>query len=440
MTISIVSVVGTDTGESNYSASGTVTQSANITTAIGDVIFVHHFYAGGSGAISCTLSGGTGSYTTGTTQESQFGNVAAEHFYRIASAAETFKVTATLLSSAANRKIVVAVLRSSNGSMSFHSSSSFKQSIDTPANPGTNTASSQSVPNNSIIIFGAQLAQTAITGAGSGYTASANGSDTGFAIYQLNASATSTSPVFTTDASAYRALIGGFVFTEPATPNPPTGVTAGSITAFSATASWTDDSSNETGFKVQYAPAPYSSWTAFSGSPAAANATTLATGNVLTEGTSYKIRVASTNASGDSAFVESGVFTTTALTRLRPNATTTAGAWTAVGAATLFGAMNEVTPSDAEYITTSSLTTGKFKVEVSTDPGDDNNHSVSIRARKTSGTLTVSLVQGDPSETLIKSWVVGATASFATYILTMTSGEASAITDYSNLYLKCVTT
>jgi hypothetical protein len=224
------------------------------------------------------------------------------------------------------------------------------------------------------------------------------------------------------------------------TPNPPTGVTASGITAFAATANWTDASSDETGFKVQYAPSPFSSWTAFSGSPAAANATTLATGNVLTDGTSYKFRVASTNAGGDSAWAESGVFTTSTLTRLRPNATTTAGSWTAVGAATLFGAMNEVTPSDAEYITTSSFTTGKFKIEVSTDPGDDNNHSVSIRARKTGGTLTVSLVQGDPGETVIKSWVVGATASFATYILTMTSGEASAITDYSNLYLKCVTT
>jgi hypothetical protein len=216
MTISVVSVVGTDTGEANYSASGTVTESANITTAIGDVVFVHHFYAGGA-ILGCTLSGGTGSYTTGTAQDSQFGNVAAEHFYRMATAAETFKVTATLASAALSRKIVVAVLRSSNGSMSFHSSSSFKRSFDVPANPGTNTHTAQSVPGNSIIIFGAQLAQTAITGAGSGYTAAANGSDTGFAIYQINASAGSTSPAFTTDVTAFRALIGGFVFVEPPT-------------------------------------------------------------------------------------------------------------------------------------------------------------------------------------------------------------------------------
>jgi hypothetical protein len=223
-------------------------------------------------------------------------------------------------------------------------------------------------------------------------------------------------------------------------PNPPTGVTAGSITALSATASWTDNSSDETGFKVQYAPSPYTSWTTVTGSPTAANATSLATGNVLTDGTSYKFRVASTNANGDSAYVESGVFTTPALTRLRPNADTTVGAWTPSTGSTLFGVIDETTPDDADYITASTNTTGKVKVEVSTDPADDTNHSVSIRARATSGTLTVSLVQGHPSETLIKAWTPSLTSSFATYVLTMSSGEAAAITDYSDLYLKFVTT
>jgi hypothetical protein len=223
-------------------------------------------------------------------------------------------------------------------------------------------------------------------------------------------------------------------------PIAPTGVTSGSVTALSATASWTDASADETGFKVQYAPSPYSSWTTLSGSPTAANATSLATGNVLTDGTSYKFRVASTNANGDSAWVESGVFTTSTLTRLRPNADTTVGAWTPSTGATLFGVIDEAVADDADYITTASATTGKVKVEVSTDPADDTNHSVSIRARATSGTLTVSLVQGHPSETLIKAWTPSLTASFAAYVLTMSSGEAAGITDYSDLYLKFVTT
>jgi len=219
MSISVNAVVGTDTGEASYAASGTVTNSANITTAVGDVVFVHHFYAPVSAAlISCTLSGGTGSYISGTGVTSTFGNVAAQHFYRVSTAAETFKVTTTLATTATLRKIVVAVLRSSTGTLSFSASSGFQQSFDTPANPGTNTYTAQSVPNNSIIIFGAQLFQTAITGAGTGYTATANGADTGFAIYQTNITATSTSPVFTTDATAYRLLIGGFVFYD--TPSP----------------------------------------------------------------------------------------------------------------------------------------------------------------------------------------------------------------------------
>jgi len=233
----------------------------------------------------------------------------------------------------------------------------------------------------------------------------------------------------------------GTLFDAPAVPpTAPTGVTAGSITALSATCSWTDTSGDETGFKVQYAPSPYSSWTTLSGSPTAANATSLATGNVLTDGVSYRFRVASTNANGDSAWVESGVFNTPALTRLRPNADTTVGAWTPSTGSTLFGVIDEAVADDADYITTASATTGKVKVEVSTDPADDTNHSVSIRARATSGTLTVSLVQGHPSETLIKAWTPSLTASFAAYVLTMTSGEAAGITDYSDLYLKFVTT
>lgn len=93
-------------------------------------------------------------------------------------------------------------------------------------------------------------------------------------------------------------------------PTAPSGVTAGSITPTSASISWTDNSSDETGFKVQTAPDPFTSWTAASGSPAAANATSLSVTG-LSPGTTYKARVAATNANGDSAWVESSTFTTT---------------------------------------------------------------------------------------------------------------------------------
>ena len=220
-------------------------------------------------------------------------------------------------------------------------------------------------------------------------------------------------------------------------PNPPTGVTAGSVTAYAVTASWTDASGDETGFKVQYAPSPYSSWTAFSGSPAAANATTLASGNVLTPGTSYKIRVASTNANGDSAFVESGVFTTTPLTFLRPIADTSNGAWTASSGSDRFAMIDESTTNDSDYITVSSASTYKTRLTTVSDPGVDTDHSVVVRA-KGDGTsqLTIALVQGDPTETAIASTTVTPTVSYANYTLTVTSGQAANITDYSLLYLK----
>lgn len=95
--------------------------------------------------------------------------------------------------------------------------------------------------------------------------------------------------------------------------SPPAAPTIGTTTAISntgATINWTDNSADETGFKVEWSPSPYSTWTAASNSPAAANATSLAiTG--LTAATTYKARVAATNANGDSAWVETATFTTT---------------------------------------------------------------------------------------------------------------------------------
>lgn len=99
---------------------------------------------------------------------------------------------------------------------------------------------------------------------------------------------------------------------DAATP-PPAAPTIGTTTAISntgATINWTDNSADETGFKVEWSPSPYSVWTPASNSPAAANATSLAISG-LTAATTYKARVASTNAGGDSAWVETAAFTTT---------------------------------------------------------------------------------------------------------------------------------
>lgn len=221
-------------------------------------------------------------------------------------------------------------------------------------------------------------------------------------------------------------------------PAAPTGVSASNITPVGATVSWTDASLNETGFRVQYAPSPYTTWTTAAGSPTAANATSLGISG-LSDGTTYKARVASTNAIGDSAFVESGIFTTQSLTKVRPSATTSSGSWTAVGAASLHAAINETPASDAEYINAAVATTSKVKIATLANPGTTSFHSFQYRA-KGDGTsqLKVDLVQGDPTETLIKSTTITPTTNFATYTVTLTSGEAAVITDYTALYFKFV--
>lgn len=97
--------------------------------------------------------------------------------------------------------------------------------------------------------------------------------------------------------------------------SPPTAPTIGattSITQTGATINWTDNSADETGFKVEYAASPYSAWTA--AATTAADATSYALTGLI-EKTTYKARVASTNANGDSAWVESAEFTTLAVPR-----------------------------------------------------------------------------------------------------------------------------
>lgn len=218
-------------------------------------------------------------------------------------------------------------------------------------------------------------------------------------------------------------------------PDAPSAVTAGTPTPNSVSISWTDNSADETGFKVRYTPSPYSSFTTATGSVAASPY--LITG--LTDSVSYKASVAAFNGNGDSTWVESGIFTMAALTKLRPSADTSTGSWSASSGSVLYTMIDESVADDADYITTSSNTVTKIKLETATDPGDNSNHALRIRARSTSGTLTVRLVEGNPAETTIVSWVPTLTSSFADYDYNLTTAEASVITDYSALYVKFTT-
>lgn len=112
-------------------------------------------------------------------------------------------------------------------------------------------------------------------------------------------------------------VASGSQFTTDAPPPPPDAPTIGAVsnlTHNSVTINWTDNSDNETGFKVEYGVSSggtVASWSAAPGSPAAANATSLGLAGLTPEET-YKGRVAATNASGDSSWVETAEFTTEA--------------------------------------------------------------------------------------------------------------------------------
>lgn len=96
---------------------------------------------------------------------------------------------------------------------------------------------------------------------------------------------------------------------SPTAPNPPTGVSVSSITRTTANVSWSDTSSDEDGFEVEIAASPYSSWSSVSGSPTAANTTSISLSG-LTEGTTYKVRCRSFDADAESEWAESSAFTT----------------------------------------------------------------------------------------------------------------------------------
>lgn len=112
---------------------------------------------------------------------------------------------------------------------------------------------------------------------------------------------------------------GGEIDVEVTLPAAPTATGATSVLSTTATAAWTDGSTNETFFEVQYAPGPaFSSWVNAPTFPTAANATsTPLTG--LTSDTQYKYRVRAGNTAGYSAWSVSDAFTTLVVAPLVPD-------------------------------------------------------------------------------------------------------------------------
>lgn len=123
-----------------------------------------------------------------------------------------------------------------------------------------------------------------------------------------------------------------------------------------------------------------------------------------------------------------------------PSATQSAGAFSAVGAASIHAALND--GSDSTYAQATAPTVFVVKLADVTNPQTNSGLSVKFRAVSSSLSMfKMALYDGDPGAggTKIAEWTDTLTASIADYVHNLTTGEAGAITGtsfYGNLYLR----
>jgi hypothetical protein len=151
--------------------------------------------------------------------------------------------------------------------------------------------------------------------------------------------------------------------------------------------------------------------------------------------------------------VHTRAFGTAVLVRVSQTAVPTAdsvdGSWTdQAGATSLFAAIDETTPADADYIRSPvgpSNSGCRVKLGTVTDPGVSGFHEIHWRVGKdfTGGpqiNMTVKLYQGGGDSqgagTLIATFSRNNVAAFATFVETLSGAEADAITNYADLYLE----
>jgi len=137
----------------------------------------------------------------------------------------------------------------------------------------------------------------------------------------------------------------------------------------------------------------------------------------------------------------------------RPSTDTTREDWVDDGEGTtdIYQAIDEVTPSDTDYIKSAlAPTSDAYVTKLTTveDPQVGTGHTIRYRFQKDSSggatiDLTVELREGYVSEgtpgTLIKQWQHNDISNgWTTEQPTLTEGEADTITDYSDLFLRFV--
>jgi hypothetical protein len=135
----------------------------------------------------------------------------------------------------------------------------------------------------------------------------------------------------------------------------------------------------------------------------------------------------------------------------RPSADTYLGNWEdeAAGTTNIYDGIDEVTPSDADYIVSDSApSTSPYvcKLTTVTDPATSSGHIVRYRYGKDAAggaqiDIVVQLREGYVNEgtpgTLIKAWThTNVSDTLTTAAQTLSAGEADSITDYSDLFLR----
>jgi hypothetical protein len=119
------------------------------------------------------------------------------------------------------------------------------------------------------------------------------------------------------------------------------------------------------------------------------------------------------------------------------------GSWTDQSAGTsLFAAIDEAAASDADYIQSSTTTSGsdteaKIRVEAVTDPGVNTNHIVRYRYSKDTGSgdtvnLRVRLYDSDGTTVIAVNQHNAISETWTDGSFTLTGGEADAITGYAS--------
>lgn len=115
---------------------------------------------------------------------------------------------------------------------------------------------------------------------------------------------------------------------------------------------------------------------------------------------------------------------------LRPSSDASAGTWTASAGASLYGTLDEISPDDGDYITTTGSSTCKVSLGTASDPSPTTTpHKVRYRISSNYGGIIVRLKQG---ATTIATWVHNpAPVVPTTFTRVLSAGEVSSI-NYAN--------